>query len=149
MSTITLTLTVPATFEFHSKAAGETFTIDTGRIVDPADLIEYALGVIVQRASAGKADSADESAKAIRTRIANLYTEGTSRVGAPRKDLATKIAEEMLAAYAKAKAKTLPGRKTPEYAAILAKFTEARKDVIESEVKRRKAEAEIEIDLEF
>lgn len=143
-NTITLTLTVPAEFTIASKAAGQSFTIDTAKIVNPADLIGYALGVIVQRAPAGKADDKAASKAAIETRIAGLYSGTSSR--APRKDLWTRVAEEMLAAFAKARGKVLPKKSTDEYAAIFDKFIAAQAQAIEDEMNRREELANMDLD---
>jgi hypothetical protein len=56
------------------------------------------------------------------------------------------VTREWLAAWAKSKGKKLPKADTPEYAALVTKFAEAKSADIQAEAERRMAGADVELD---
>lgn len=71
-----ITITLPATFT--ASGSDRTITIDPSNWSDPQAFAEYlintGLGVIMQRASAGKKDDAEKAAKAVDAAVLRLTT---------------------------------------------------------------------------
>jgi hypothetical protein len=135
MVTASITLADTITID-HATGA---YVIETAKLPNLAYLVEYALGVIIQRAPAGKGDDAAASRKAIETRIENLYSGEVTRA---KKDETKAVAEEMFKKALKAKI-AAGGFAKPEGDALKAlfeSFREKNKEKILAEVARRKAE---------
>lgn len=140
---------------------GTAFTVDTDELDEKAIayLLQYGWAQSLQDSVAGRAKKVKDELQAKDTPAAEIQeaiesdelgtmqkridailagTIGTIRQARdPFGSMVAKVAKELLAAYAKSKARKLPKVGSDEYKALVEKFTAANKEKIEAEAKLR------------